>query len=210
MDLRVVEHFDSIQGEGLHAGVPAVFLRLAGCNLACPYCDTLHSWDTEGKRLTHEMAVAILHKRAMAVITGGEPLLQKEAVMALSDAARVGGTRVHLETNGTIRLTAKEVKSFDWITVSPKSMDTVEDAVIFADEIKILCGDGAFTADQVVAVVRLVRMVPWCVPVVVQPLEVSDVEQTKANMKATVQVVRDINDASVRVGVQLHKMMDWR
>jgi|SRR5579872_424854 len=117
--LQMVEIFYSLQGEGSHAGTPAVFVRLAGCNLACDFCDT----DYALKFLASiEDVVARVRELGsecpMVVITGGEPFAQRET-LALIAALRADGRRVHVESNGTIPLDA-ELPSDVWLTVSPK------------------------------------------------------------------------------------------
>lgn len=115
----MVEIFYSLQGEGSYAGTPAVFVRLAGCNLACDFCDTdyvlkfLASIDDVVARVRE-----IGGDCPMVVITGGEPFAQRET-LALIAALRADGRRVHVESNGTIPVDA-ELPSDVWLTVSPK------------------------------------------------------------------------------------------
>jgi 7-carboxy-7-deazaguanine synthase len=117
--LQMVEIFYSLQGEGSHAGTPAVFVRLAGCNLACDFCDTdyalkfLASIDDVVARVRELGADC-----PMVVITGGEPFAQRET-LALIAALRADGRRVHVESNGTIPVDA-DLPSDVWLTVSPK------------------------------------------------------------------------------------------
>src|SRR6185503_1731335 len=112
MDLKVSEIFASIQGEGPSAGAPSVFLRLAQCNLHCAWCDTKYTWDWTTYRFEDEVrtesvsAVAVrlrAHSEQRLVVTGGEPLLQEEALFELfrllDERARYV---VEIETNGTI------------------------------------------------------------------------------------------------------------
>ena len=114
------EIFYSLQGEGVRAGVPAVFLRLAGCNLSCRWCDTKHSW-RDGTELP-EPAVAE-RIRAYAchslVITGGEPLLQQPALEALL-ALLPQDFYVEVETNGTLRPSSVLAARVNQWNVSPK------------------------------------------------------------------------------------------
>ncbi len=117
--LTVSEWFTSIQGEGCEAGIPAIFLRLSGCNLRCKFCDTVHAWE-EGSTLTvDEASKRILSSRvADVVVTGGEPMLQAEALKKL--LASVGERkRFHLETNGTI-WNRELLEMFHLVTISPK------------------------------------------------------------------------------------------
>jgi 7-carboxy-7-deazaguanine synthase len=115
--LQLAEIFYSIQGEGTWTGTPAVFVRLAGCNLACDFCDTDYSL----KRLaTVDDVVAEVRAAGgdcpTVILTGGEPLAQSETP-TLVDALRSDGRRVHIESNGTIYT---ELPNDVWLCVSPK------------------------------------------------------------------------------------------
>ncbi|QNI77944.1 7-carboxy-7-deazaguanine synthase QueE [Synechococcus sp. MVIR-18-1] len=119
--LPVVETFHSLQGEGIHAGRSAFFIRLAGCTVGCTWCDTKHSWpaDSHPKRLVMDLATeataAAKTGAAFVVITGGEPLHHNLA--ALTAAIRANCDQpVHLETSGVDQLSGAP----DWITLSPK------------------------------------------------------------------------------------------
>jgi 7-carboxy-7-deazaguanine synthase len=115
--VQVAEIFYSVQGEGAWTGTPAIFVRLAGCNLSCGFCDTDYSL----KRLMsvddvlEEIEVAG-GTCPMIVLTGGEPLAQEEAP-TLIEALRAGGRRVHIESNGT---TYVPLPDDVWLCVSPK------------------------------------------------------------------------------------------
>jgi 7-carboxy-7-deazaguanine synthase len=100
--LRVNEIFHSIQGESTHAGRPCVFIRLTGCNLRCVWCDTAYAFH-EGEPLTVEQVVqrVAAHGCALVELTGGEPLLQPEAI-DLMDALLARGHEVLLETGGSL------------------------------------------------------------------------------------------------------------
>ena len=115
--LQLAEIFYSVQGEGTWTGTPAVFVRLAGCNLSCSFCDTdyaLKFFATAGEvvdRVRDEGGAC-----PMVILTGGEPLAQRET-RALIDALRADGRRVHIESNGTL---PTELPDDVWLTVSPK------------------------------------------------------------------------------------------
>lgn len=115
--LQLAEIFYSIQGEGTWTGTPAVFVRLAGCNLACDFCDTDYSLK---EIASVEDVVAAVREKGndcpMVILTGGEPLAQAETP-ALIDALRKDGRRVHIESNGTIYT---ELPDDVWLCVSPK------------------------------------------------------------------------------------------
>lgn len=115
--LQLAEIFYSIQGEGTWSGTPAVFVRLAGCNLACHFCDTDYSLKSFSTVEDVVRRVGELSADCTTVIlTGGEPLAQREAP-ALIDALRADGRRVHIESNGTIYT---ELPADVWLCVSPK------------------------------------------------------------------------------------------
>jgi 7-carboxy-7-deazaguanine synthase len=110
MALVVCETFASLMGESTRAGVPAYFIRLTGCNLRCRYCDTAYAY--EGGRA---MTVAALVEMARAqpyrlvLVTGGEPLLQAETPVLLTDLLDAGFT-VCLETNGSLPIDAVDAR----------------------------------------------------------------------------------------------------
>ena len=119
--LPVVETFHSLQGEGLHAGRSAFFIRLAGCRVGCSWCDTKHSWPADSHplrpidSLATEAAAAASDGAAFVVITGGEPLHHN--LDALAQALRsLRSLPLHLETSGVDPLSGDP----DWITLSPK------------------------------------------------------------------------------------------
>ncbi len=118
--LAVVETFHSLQGEGLHAGRSAFFIRLAGCTVGCPWCDTKHSWPETAhphrpiSELATEARQAAAAGAAFVVISGGEPLQQP--LDPLCEALSAAGLPLHLETSGVGCWSGR----FDWITLSPK------------------------------------------------------------------------------------------
>jgi len=115
--LQLTEIFYSVQGEGTWTGTPAVFVRLAGCNLACSFCDTDYAL-----RFVATVPEIVARVRSeggdcpMVILTGGEPLAQSETP-ALIETLRADGRRVHIESNGTI---PTELPDDVWLTVSPK------------------------------------------------------------------------------------------
>lgn len=116
---KVNEIFFTLQGEGAHSGIPAVFVRFSGCNLRCPWCDTEFH---EFQEMSAEQIVSTMldlydtpnERRKMCVLTGGEPSLQVDK--PLIDALHKAGFYICIETNGTHPLP----EGIDWITCSPK------------------------------------------------------------------------------------------
>jgi len=102
--MKVCEIFTSIQGESSHAGILCTFIRMAGCNLRCSYCDTTYAYE-EGMELTeneilNEVTLIGTH---LVAITGGEPLLQK-GIFHLVERLVNEGYKVLIETNGTLSI----------------------------------------------------------------------------------------------------------
>ena len=143
------EIFSSIQGEGPAIGRPRTFVRLSGCNLHCVWCDTAYTWNWVGTPFAHErntkfdlsaemlkLSTAETANRIKAlpsegvVITGGEPLLQTEAVVELIDALREDDHRalVDIETNGSIVPSEELIDRIDYFVVSPKLAHSGNDA----------------------------------------------------------------------------------
>jgi 7-carboxy-7-deazaguanine synthase len=115
----ISEIFHSIQGEGELTGVPSVFIRTAGCNLRCTWCDTKYaSWEPEGAHLSLDDLVAEVerHPCSHAVLTGGEPMIAKE-LPALAQRLRAAGKHITIETAGTI---PPEGIACDLASLSPK------------------------------------------------------------------------------------------
>ena len=124
--LPVVETFHSVQGEGVWAGASAFFIRLGGCDVGCPWCDTKHSWNARRhpqRSVTDLIAEAKAVNPAFVVITGGEPLMHD--LTLLSTSLKAAGLRVHLETSGAHPFSG----SFDWVTFSPKQSKPPYDSI---------------------------------------------------------------------------------
>ncbi|MCK9160412.1 MAG: 7-carboxy-7-deazaguanine synthase QueE [Bacteroidaceae bacterium] len=110
---RVNEIFYSLQGEGMHTGEAAVFIRFCGCNLKCPFCDTDFS---QGEEMSDEEILSEVNKypSRLVVLTGGEPTLSVDR--AFVQLLKDNGRYVAMETNGT----HQAPENLDWVTVSPK------------------------------------------------------------------------------------------
>ncbi|WP_176452619.1 7-carboxy-7-deazaguanine synthase QueE [Aeromonas sp. A35_P] len=138
MHYPINEIFQTIQGEGVFTGLPAIFVRLQGCPVGCPWCDTRHTWVVDPAREVGVQAVLdcsnesdgwskmstaqilasfqqLGYQARHVVITGGEPCLYD--LQDLSTALIAAGYQVQIETSGTSEIQTHERT---WVTVSPK------------------------------------------------------------------------------------------
>ncbi|WP_418175544.1 7-carboxy-7-deazaguanine synthase QueE [Alistipes ihumii] len=134
--LPLVEDFYTIQGEGFHAGKPAYFIRLGGCDVGCRWCDAKMTWNP---RLYPPVEVDSIVERACSypaqaiVITGGEPSLYP--LDYLTERLTERGLEIFLETSGAHELTGR----FDWICLSPKRQQPPVDSIYpRAHELKVI------------------------------------------------------------------------
>lgn len=140
----IAETFFSVQGEGVHAGRSAFFIRLFGCNVKCLWCDSRAAWDGEEPH-SFETAVSLADsaKRSGAsfvVITGGEPCLHN--LQDVISEIKKHSIPVHLETSGTLPLQESENLKFDWVALSPKlSHRPLPENIARADELKLIVSD---------------------------------------------------------------------
>lgn len=134
--LPVMEFFYSIQGEGMHSGKAAFFIRLAGCDVGCHWCDVKESWDRD-KHLLKEINEFVEEAKnsgaPMVIITGGEPTMY--SLQKLTKTLKQEGFVVHLETSGAYPIDG----IFDWICVSPKKRKPpLKETLQTADELKVV------------------------------------------------------------------------
>jgi 7-carboxy-7-deazaguanine synthase len=131
-----MEHFYTLQGEGLHTGKAAYFIRLGGCDVGCVWCDVKESWDAEAHpKLTVKQIVdfASAHPGRIAVITGGEPAMHD--LTPLTTALHAAGIATHIETSGSSAI----VGDLDWVTLSPKKFKApLQQALDKASELKVV------------------------------------------------------------------------
>ncbi|ADN77446.1 conserved hypothetical protein [Ferrimonas balearica DSM 9799] len=154
----VNELFETIQGEGVHTGVPAIFLRLQGCPVGCSWCDTKHTWDLQENRKVMLSDVLVKTEESVMwcsvgpreildlcmsrytathlVITGGEPCMYD--LQPLCEVFEAEGYSIQVETSGTYPVM---VSDSAWVTVSPKikmrgGLSVLASAIDRADEIK--------------------------------------------------------------------------
>lgn len=136
IDLPLVEAFYTIQGEGYHQGKAAWFIRLAGCDVGCVWCDVKDSWNValhEKHTVDAIVRAASDSGASIAVVTGGEPLMH--SLDPLTTALKDAGLQTHLETSGAYPLSG----TWDWICLSPKKFKApLESVLSSADELKVV------------------------------------------------------------------------
>jgi organic radical activating enzyme len=131
-----MEMFYSLQGEGFHQGRAAFFIRLAGCDVGCVWCDVKESWDaSKHPVLTIEEIVnaAKAHPGRLAIVTGGEPLLYN--LDTLTTALQEAGFETNIETSGSSPMSG----NWDWICLSPKKFKApLEENIALSSELKVV------------------------------------------------------------------------
>lgn len=190
--LQLAEIFYSIQGEGTWTGTPAVFVRLAGCNLACDFCDTDYSLKFMASiddvvRMVREAGADC----PMVILTGGEPLAQADTP-ALIDALRADGRRVHIESNGTI---FTPLPDDVWLCVSPKERVDTRMAAR-ANEAKLIV-DGRVPEEHL-------ALFPDLPAILLQP---------EGNKRVNIELALDYvktHPSRFRISLQTHKMIGVR
>lgn len=134
--LPVMEAFYTIQGEGFHQGRAAYFIRLAGCDVGCVWCDVKDSWEETRhprKSIEEIVADASRHPGRLAVITGGEPLMHD--CTKLTEALHAAGFVINIETSGSSPLSG----NWDWICLSPKKFKApLPEILPLANELKVV------------------------------------------------------------------------
>jgi organic radical activating enzyme len=134
--IPLMEDFYTIQGEGFYTGKAAYFIRTAGCDVNCWWCDVPESWEESEHP---QIAISDIVERAkasgapFAVVTGGEPLLHD--LDPLTARLKEAGLQVHIETSGSSPLSGH----LDWITLSPKRFkEPIEEVFPYVDELKVV------------------------------------------------------------------------
>ena len=144
-----MESFYSIQGEGTHSGKPSYFIRLAGCDVNCDWCDVKESWDIDNSQYKSVDEITDQIKNIssdIVIITGGEPLMHN--LTDLTSALKKHNKKIHLETSGTHPISGY----FDWICFSPKKfkkpldefLDCLTSLKLLLAKTQILCGQSIY------------------------------------------------------------------
>jgi organic radical activating enzyme len=203
------EIFKGIQGEGFHSGNTAVFVRFAGCNLKCTFCDTKYArkmansveWFSEDLA---KVVIKELGKCKFVVLTGGEPMMQHGwALKLFIDELKDNGVYVAIETNGTLKFD-KEDFYIDWVTVSPKNDFFMQ----HGDELKVLVS-GEFKEEDLKMYEKCKFKYFYLQPILPEYF----------NGNSDLQFIRDkytqvegliLDNPKWKMSFQLHKLMGWR
>jgi 7-carboxy-7-deazaguanine synthase len=204
MKLPIHEQFYTFQGEGVHSGRAAYFIRTFGCPVHCPWCDSAGTWHPDyipkhiGRLEPDTLAADVAQTKAeFTVITGGEPAIHD--LSALTDALHAVGQQTHLETSGAFPIRG----DFDWITLSPKRWKLPLAAnVASADEFKIIVDQPDSIAEYIDALTRLGFRSSATTTVWLHP------EWSQHNNSAVLDAITEwikTHGAPYRAGWQLHK-----
>lgn len=220
--LPVNELFETIQGEATYTGTPAIFVRMQGCDVGCPWCDTKHTWkidplkkvgtdeiinktkdaDTYGLFTPgHLVDIIELHKAKHIVITGGEPCVHDLWPLTCQLINR--GYTVQIETSGTSEI---KIAGGTFVTLSPKiampgGLTVRRDSVARADEIKMPVGKMA-DVDNLKAFLSSHNTKSRCPTIWLQPLSQSE--------KATALCVEQATINGWKISLQVHKYLGVR
>lgn len=194
--LPIMEYFYTIQGEGVHTGKPAYFIRLAGCDVGCVWCDVKDSWDADKHPvLTIEEIVGAVKQTPakLVVITGGEPLMYD--LDPLTSLLQKEGFQTNIETSGAHPFSGK----FDWVCFSPKKFKKPHPSIYqHADELKVVIyhpSDLKFAEEHAALVnpiCRLILQPEWSKSDTMLPLIIDYVKQ----------------NPRWQISLQTHKYMD--
>ena len=139
----IAETFFSVQGEGCHCGRRAYFIRLFGCSVRCPWCDSKTAWQGTPNEILSAEEIAIEAKKSgaeFAVITGGEPCMHN--LLPLLACLNECGVSAHLETSGVCKIDEAEGSRFAWVALSPKLFHKpLKESLKRADELKLIISD---------------------------------------------------------------------
>lgn len=194
--LPVMEQFYTIQGEGAYTGTAAYFIRLAGCDVGCVWCDVKESWDVAAQQwmpVEDIVAEASKYPGKTIVITGGEPLMYDLTI--LTQQLHKAGIRIHIETSGAYPLSGE----IDWICLSPKKFKAPLPSVCsVAHELKII----VFNKSDFDWAEKYAKMVAPDCKLYLQP----EWEKRAAVEPLMIDYVK--NNPQWRMSVQTHKYLD--
>ena len=197
---RINDIFYSLQGEGHNTGRAAVFLRFAGCNLRCSFCDT--EFDTYREMSDEEIMTAIgQYPARFVVLTGGEPTLQVDE--AFVELLHQHGYEVAMESNGT----RPAPQNLDWLTVSPKVIGEgwlVKGEGRIPNELKVVCDEKTDPESYLPSPFTL-HPSPL---LYLQPCDTGDAERNEAIVDRCVEYIKE--HPWWRLSLQTHKLVGFK
>ena len=210
MNYSLVEIFESLQGEGRNTGRPVVFVRFAGCNLSCPWCDTEVAKRFE-LSLDDLVAEVKTHRAKSVILTGGEPTIQK-GMDELVAALKAEGYWIGVETNGTNE--PAWFAAVDYVACSPKAEYPERIRLTKANEVRLVAscrtvgasptGAEPQTEKDFLAFARRVRTQIAATDYYISPCE-RDGEIDFATAKSVLSTLDGFS-----LSVQLHKILGFR
>ena len=213
MGLSVNEIFSSIQGEGIHTGFTTTFIRLAGCNLDCKWCDTKYALKiTDGDEL---QISDIIHKvntlgMELVCLTGGEPLFQKGSIDLVRDLLQ-DGLRVDIETNGSLDISEfVKLGSNVMISIDVKPPSSGEENMFLRANLQCLR-----PIDQIKFIISDKEDLAFAIGFIEKNSLNSNIILTPVNNEGGVLIVDELIErirtkdlsSSIRVMVQTHKVI---
>ncbi|MBR4897397.1 MAG: radical SAM protein [Prevotella sp.] len=198
--IKVNEIFYSLQGEGRNTGRAAVFVRFAGCNLRCPFCDT--EFDSYREMSAEEIVDAIsVWPSRFVVLTGGEPTLQVDE--AFVDLLHQHGYEVAMESNGT----RPAPRNLDWLTVSPKVNENWgmrnEKWIRQPDELKLVFDENT---DPAAIISHSSFLIPHLL--YLQPCDTGDAGRNARILQLCIEYIKE--HPQWRLSLQTHKLVGIR
>jgi len=207
--------FHSIQGEGLNAGVPMVFIRLFGCNLNCPWCDTNYSKEPRSgalvKDISHHYTATLSdiisevkkYPCKNIIITGGEPFYQSKALYQLIlNIRKDPAVKIFIETNGTIDTIISTccLEQTHYLSVSPKlGTGWAPQMIERANEVRCAVSN----LDEILEYSNRLTQIGYHGPQLLSPIDVS-----KEAVNVVVEFLKSPAAGKWRASFQLHKLVD--
>ena len=198
LEIPLMESFYSIQGEGFHTGRAAYFIRLAGCDVGCVWCDVKESWDASIHKLVkiHDLMNEVQESGTdFVVITGGEPAMYD--LGPLTSALHDINVEIAIETSGAYQMSG----DIDWICLSPKKFKKpLEENFALANELKMI----AFNNHDFKWAIELAEKVSISCQLYIQP------EWDKSNemLPKIIDFVK--SNIEWNISLQTHKILDVR
>ncbi len=193
-----MEEFYSIQGEGFHTGRAAYFIRLAGCDVGCTWCDVKESWDVESHPLVEISSIVDNIKQSgtdFVVITGGEPAMYD--LSYLCDAIHELNIQIAIETSGAHPI----IGEIDWVCLSPKKFKLpLDENYLLANELKVI----AFNNHDFKWALELENKVSLACQLYIQP----EWDKRDEMIPKIVEFVKQNTDWNI--SLQTHKYLDVR